>query len=105
MLFSRLCAVVTSLATTNAWTGCCVCLPIASANWFVSLAPTILKDGACTCAPPPPPPPPTETPPTLVLGTLVLKIVLTLVRPVAIIAIAAAIPPIPPCAMALFAPT
>ena len=51
MLFSRLCAVVTSLATTNACTGCCVCPPIASANWFVSLAPTILNDGGAGALP------------------------------------------------------
>ena len=61
MLFCRLCAVVTSLATTKACTGCWDCPPIASANWFESLAPTTLKAGGTEGAegveiPPPPPP-------------------------------------------------
>ena len=48
------CAVVTSLETTYAWIGCCVCPPIAVANWFVSLAPTTLNDGGIGAEPPPP---------------------------------------------------
>ena len=50
-------------------------------------------------------PPPLLIPATFGWGTFVLKIVFTFVKPVAIIAMACAIPANPPCAMALFAPT
>ena len=53
MFLSSSCAVLTSLETTNACTGCCVCSPIASASWFVTLAPTTLNAGACGDASPP----------------------------------------------------
>ena len=91
MLFCRLCAVVTSFATTYAWTGCCDCPPIASANWFVSLAPTILKLGGCE----PPPPlgalPEAAPPPPLLFGILTLAIFLTFANPTTPVAIAWAI--------------
>ena len=47
MFLSNCWLVVTSPETTNACTGCCSCSPIASANWFVSLAPTTLNEGGC----------------------------------------------------------
>ena len=47
MFLSSDCAVVTSLATTKALTGCCCCPAIVSASWFVSDEPTMLKAGAC----------------------------------------------------------
>ena len=52
MFRSNSCAVLTSFDTTNALTGCCACPPIASANWFVSDAPTMLNAGGtdCDCA-------------------------------------------------------
>jgi len=88
ILFSKLCAVVTSLATTYACTGSCVCPATASANWLVSVAPTILNCGGCGCACAP-----LLTPALLPLGfgILVDKIFITLAKPPAIIP-AAAIP-------------
>ena len=47
MLRSSACWLLTSLATTNAFTGCFVWSFITLANWFSGLAPTILNDGAC----------------------------------------------------------
>ena len=36
---------MTSLATTKVFIGCLLWPPMASANWLVSLAPTVLKSG------------------------------------------------------------
>ena len=49
LFLSNSCAVVTSLATTNAFTGSCFCPAIASVNWFIGDAPTTLKLGGCIC--------------------------------------------------------
>ena len=45
MFLSISCAVVTSLLTTYALAGLCVCPPIASANCVSPLAPTTLNAG------------------------------------------------------------
>jgi hypothetical protein len=94
IFLSKDCAEVTSFATTYACTGCCVCPATASANWLVSLAPTILKDGGCVAAvgfvgvatfgvePPPPE----------IVGVFVDVIALTLAKPAAVAAPAAANP-------------
>ena len=63
IFLSNSCAVLTSLETTKAWTGCWACSPNASASWFVPLAPTTLNAGTDgvdvvvdgTETPPPPP--------------------------------------------------
>ena len=90
MFLSKACASVTSLDTTNAFTGCFSSCPIDCANWFVSLAPTTLKAagvdvallGAEILVPPPPFP----------VGVLTDVICLTVAIPEATAA-AAAIPP------------
>ena len=62
MFLSKLCAVDTSPATTNAFTGFCTCWPIASASWVCGSEPTILNDGACVVGIFTPPPPVDPTP-------------------------------------------
>jgi len=105
IFLSSSCAVVTSLLTTNAFTGCCVWSDITLANWLVALAPTTLKaggaDGIAGDAPLPPPDPLANDGG---VGSFVAVICFTFLKPAAIIAAACTKPNIPPCPKALLAP-
>ena len=83
MFRSNSCAVLTSFETTNALTGCCACPPIASANWFVPDAPTMLNAGGIDGVAALPPPVAVGVVGAVVVPTLVLFIALMFARPAA----------------------
>ena len=95
MFLSKLCAVVTSFDTTNAFTGFCSAPATTSANCLLPLSPTLLKLGggggggggvdALGAIPAPPPLPPN-------CGVFVATIFLTLAIPATTAAPAAAAP-------------